>query len=128
MYNQVWYNSLTKPLFTPPSIVFTVAWSFLYLTIFISLLVYASTPSENKRSGYLFFVAQLLFNFLWSPVFFGLKNILSALVVILLIDIFTILTIRKFFTVSKLSAVLLFPYMLWLIFATYLNFAFLILN
>lgn len=128
MFNQVWYDSLTKPLFTPPSYVFTPVWIILYVTVFIALFLYIKTPAENKKEGYYYFAAQLILNLLWSPLFFCLMNIALAFVDIILLDIFTILTMRKFYSVFKASAIILVPYMIWIIFATYLNFAYLVLN
>jgi len=128
MFDSIWYNSLIKPPFAPPSWVFTPAWIFLYVTIFVSLILYVLAPAQDKKAGYIYFSIQLILNFLWAPVFFGLKNILAALFVIILLDIFTIFTIQKFYSVSKIAGGILLPYLFWLIFATYLNFGYLILN
>lgn len=129
MFNSQWYNSLTKPLFAPSSAVFTPAWIFLYTTIIISLFIFIYKHSEfDKKAGYIFFSAQMVLNIVWSPVFFGLHDMLSALVIILFLDIMTVLTIIEFYKTSKLAGLLLIPYFLWLLFATYLNFGYLILN
>ena len=128
MFNQIWYNSLTKPPFTPPAYVFTPAWAILYITIFAALILYIKTPAGNKKEGYYYFTAQLILNFLWSPIFFGLMNMILALVDIILLDIFTALTIGMFYSVSKRSALILVPYLIWLIFATYLNIGYLVFN
>ena len=129
MYNSQWYNSLTKPVFAPASSVFTPAWIFLYTTIIISLILFIFTNSEiNKKAGYIYFSIQMILNIIWSPVFFGLQDILSALIIILFLDVFTVLTIIEFYKVSKIAGLVLIPYFLWLLFATYLNFGYLILN
>jgi len=128
MFNSIWYNSLTKPPFAPPAWVFAPAWTFLYITIFVSLILYFITPAQNKKEGYLYFSIQLVLNFLWVPAFFGLKNMALALLLLILTDIFTIFTVKKFYFVSKVASAILLPYLLWLIFATYLNFGYLILN
>lgn len=128
MFNQVWYNSLTKPPLTPPASVFSPVWTILYITIFVALFLYIKSPSENKKEGYYYFAAQLILNLLWSPIFFGLMNMTLALVDIILMDVFILLTIRRFYAVSKASARLLYPYLIWIVFATYLNFAYLVLN
>jgi tryptophan-rich sensory protein len=128
MYKSVWYNSLTKPVFAPPDWLFTPAWMLLYLLIFISLIVYITSEGENKKSGYIYFAIQIILNFIWSPVFFLLKNIFLALVVILLLDIFVVLTIKKFYSVSKIAAWLLIPYLVWILYATYLNLGYFVLN
>ncbi len=128
MYNSTWYMNLTKPVFSPPNWVFTPVWSFLYITLFSALSIYIYSYGENKNLGYLFFIIQMLLNIIWSPVFFGLKSIFGALIVVILLDIFVILTIWKFFKVSKIAGIILIPYLIWILFATYLNIAYLILN
>lgn len=128
MYNQVWYNSLVKPAFTPPSWVFGPVWTILYIMIFISLYLYIKSFALDKKWGYFYFGIQLVLNLIWSTLFFGLTNIFLALADIVMLDIFVILTIRKFYMVSKVSAFMLVPYIIWIIFATYLNFAFWVLN
>lgn len=129
MYNSVWFNSLTKPFLNPPSKVFPPVWSVLYILIFISLFFYIVAKTGNlKMRGYLYFGVQILLNLLWSPVFFLAHNIALALFIVILLDIFVVLTIKSFYKMSKISAFLLVPYLLWIFFATYLNFAYLILN
>ncbi len=128
MFNSAWYNNLIKPAFAPPNSLFAPAWAFLYTTIIIALIIYISKPHNNKISGYIYFGIQLVLNLIWSPVFFGLKSMGFALVIIILLDIFVFFTIRKFYSVSKISGLILIPYFLWIIFATYLNAGYLILN
>ena len=128
MFNSLWYKNLIKPPFAPPDWVFAPAWAILYTTIFIALILYIRKPAENKKRGYVYFVIQLILNFAWSPVFFGMKNMALGLVVILLMVIFTFLTVKNFFRVSKIAGILLVPYLLWIIFATYLNIGYLVLN
>lgn len=126
MFNSIWYHSLIKPEFAPPDWIFTPVWIILYITIFASLVLYYSTDVSEKRTGYTFFCIQLLLNFIWAPVFFGLKNILLAFVIIILLDIFVLLTIRKFYSVSKSAGILLIPYLTWILFATCLNGAYVV--
>lgn len=128
MYNSLWYNSLTKPFLSPPNWIFAPVWFILYFTILISLILYIIKPAENKGLGYFYFAMQLILNFLWSPVFFAAQNIAFALVIVVLLDIFILLTILKFYSVSRVSGLILIPYFLWSLFATYLNLAYLLLN
>ena len=129
MYNIDWFNTLIKPVFSPPSWVFAPAWIILYAMIFISLLIYTLRRSRvNKLWGYVFFVVQMALNLLWTPVFFGLKNIEGGLVVILLLDVFAILTLLSFLRVSKSAFIIFLPYVIWLFYATYLNAGFVVLN
>ena len=128
MFNSDWFNNLTKPPFTPPNQIFSPVWAFLYTTMFVSFVIYMLKNGENKFWGYTFFFIQLALNLLWSPVFFGLQLIGYALILILMLDITVFLTIIEFHKTSKTAAYLLIPYFLWLIYATYLNFGYFILN
>lgn len=129
MIDYNWYNELTKPYFSPPSWVYTPIWVLLYIMVFASIIVYISTPTIfSKTKGYIFFTLQLILNLLWSPVFFVFKNIGFALAIIILMDITVLLTVIHFNRVSKFAAYLLIPYLIWIIFATYLNLGFLLLN
>lgn len=128
MFNSIWYENLTRPFLSPPKWLFVPVWGILYLTIFISFILYFLKKDKNKRKGYIYFSIQIILNFLWTPAFFGAKNILLALIIIILLDIFLILTIKNFYPTSKIASLLLIPYLIWTIFATYLNFSYFILN
>ena len=128
MFKSVWYYNLTKPPLAPPNWIFPPVWSILYLSMLVALLLYLFEPAQNKKSGYIYFIAPLFLNLLWDPVFFYLKNMFLALIVIILLDIFVILTIKSFYKVSKISGLILIPYLIWILFATYLNIGYLILN
>ena len=128
MFNSAWYNSLTKPFLAPPNWIFMPVWSVLYLTILISLILYITKPAEGKNLGYIYFAIQMVLNLIWSPVFFGMQNITTAFIIIIFLDIFVLLTILKFYSVSKIAGLILIPYFLWILFATYLNLSYLLLN
>lgn len=128
MFNSDWYNSLTKPDFAPPDWIFAPMWSILYVLMFISFIIYLTRKAPDKKIGYFYFFTQLILNLIWTPAFFYLKSPLLAFFVIAAMDIFVILTIRKFYSISKLSALLLIPYLLWILFATYLNLGYFLLN
>lgn len=129
MFNSLWYYNLIRPRFAPPNSIFAPVWTFLYITIFAALIFYVLRKTDkNKFKGYLFFGIQLILNLLWSPVFFLVQNIGMALVIVILLDLFILLTIKHFYSVSKISALILLPYLCWVIFATYLNFGYYFLN
>ncbi len=128
MFKSAWYYNLIKPLFSPPNWIFAPMWIFLYFTIFAALSFYIFKSDQNKKSGYIYFFLQIILNLLWTPAFFSLKNIPLAFIIILLLDIFVILTIKSFYKISKISGLILIPYLLWILFATYLNFGYLLLN
>lgn len=128
MFKSVWYYNLTKPPLAPPDWIFPPVWSILYFSMLVALLLYLFKLAQNKKSGYIYFAVQLILNLLWAIVFFYLKNMFLALIVIILLDIFVILTIKSFYKVSKISGLILIPYLIWILFATYLNIGYLVLN
>lgn len=129
MVNLDWYHSLNLPVGTPPDWIFAPVWIILYLMIFASFLVFISTKSLSKKVVALsFFVMQLLLNFFWSSIFFGLKDILSALWVISLMWIFLAITLYEFYKISKPAFYLLIPYFLWVTYALYLNSSIYLIN
>ena len=129
MYNSVWYASLTKPFLQLPAWIFSPIWIILYTSLLVSLILYAiKITSKKKAGGYIVFVVHMIFNLLWSPIFFYLQRIDIALFVIAIMDLTAINMIIKFFSVSKTAGAILIPYLIWIFFATYLNTMFLILN
>ena len=129
MLDLTWYTTLTKPALTPPPWVFAPAWIFLYITIFTALLLFTVTRTRrSKVLGYTYFIIQAVLNILWTPSFFILNNPTLALIDIIALDIFVLLNIIEFYKISKFSGLLLVPYIIGLLFATYLNAGILILN
>lgn len=129
MFDSIWYNSLTKPFLQPPAWVFSPVWIFLYASILTSLIFYSITVSSNKKlSGFVIFIVHMIFNLMWSFVFFSLHRIDIALAVIAIMDVTAIYITAKFYSVSKPAGLILIPYLLWIFFATYLNIMFFILN
>lgn len=121
--NSEWYQSI-KPTITPPSFVFPIVWTVLYILIGISLfLVWTNKKSNksNKKQVILSYSTNLILNAIWSPIFFTLHlSILSFIIIIALIasTIWMMLNNIKF---SKPAFYLLIPYLLWLLFASILN-------
>lgn len=129
MFNTVWYDNLIKPFLTPPEWIFAPVWIVLYATLLVSLIIYAVTITKKRKiDGYILFVSQMIFNLLWSPVFFYLHKIGLALIIVVGMDIISFFMIKKFFSISRLAGLILIPYFIWILFATYLNFQFLVLN
>lgn len=123
-----WYPTLIKPALTPPNIVFPIAWSIIYLCMGISIGLILNTESERKRFLIKIFLFQLFFNFAWSICFFYLENPLIGFLDIIILDIFVINYTLKSYPVNKASSLLFVPYVLWILFATYLNGYILIYN
>lgn len=114
-----WYNQLKRSSLTPPDWVFGVVWPILYGLILASGFLYiTSTPT---RLGIILYFVQWALNLAWSPLFFQQRKICSSFVVVILMVLFTGMTIWEFHKKSPLSAYLLIPYLLWISFATYLN-------
>ncbi|MDO6413514.1 TspO/MBR family protein [Sphingomonas sp. BIUV-7] len=123
-----WFDALAKPGFMPPGWAFPVAWTTLYLMIGTAFGLILETRHPLRSRAILLFVAQLLLNYAWSPVFFALHQPLRALAIIVLMVILTALTALDFHRIRPLAAWLLLPYLAWLIFAATLNGAIVALN
>jgi len=125
-----WYQTINKPSFNPPNWIFSPVWTTLFILMGISLfLVWQKGLSEkNIRVALLIFLIQLIFNTMWSLVFFGLKSPFLGFLVIVILWFLILLTILKFFKISKIAGWLLVPYILWVSFASILNFYIWILN
>ncbi len=121
------YGSLEKPFLSPPSILFPIVWTILYILMGISYGIIKSNHLEDKEIDFIYYL-QLIFNALWSIVFFVFKWRLFAFLWILILDILVIQMIRLFYNKNKLSGLLQIPYLLWILFATYLNLAIYLLN
>ncbi|MEO0072978.1 MAG: TspO/MBR family protein [candidate division WOR-3 bacterium] len=119
-----WYNSLVKPSFAPPNWLFAPVWTVLFLLMGISLYLVWKEGFSNPavRSAMTIFFIHLLVNILWSAVFFGLRFPLGGFFVIVALWFLILLTMIYFGAVSKLAAGLLVPYLLWVSFASVLNF------
>jgi len=123
-----WYEFLVKPALSPPNWVFGPVWTLLYTLMGIA----AFLVWRSKKAGYvralIFFGAHLIVNTAWTLIFFGEQNIGMGLAVIILLDLWIAALIWRFWRFSKTAAYLLIPYLLWALFATYLNFGYYWLN
>ena len=118
------YNSLVQPPLSPPSIVFPIVWTILYVLMGIS---YYLLKNSSKKEKIIYFV-QLGVNALWSLFFFIGKFYLFSFIWIVLLDVLVIFMIGIFYHNNKASAYLQIPYLIWILFATYLNLGIYILN
>lgn len=125
-----WYAGLNKPFFAPPNWLFGPAWTLLYFLMGVSfyLIWKQGFRKKSQKIARNLFLMQLALNFIWSPVFFGLRAPLLALVIIVGMWIAILVTIQKLYPLSKTAAYLLIPYLLWVSFATLLNAGIVILN
>jgi len=125
------YGDLVKPNFSPPSIVFPIVWTILYILMGIaSYKVYVLKYDNIDVSSALFIYAiQLLLNFLWTFIFFGFKLYGLAFLELVVLVLFVMLTIKRFYKkAGKKAAILLLPYLIWIIYAGVLNFFIWMLN
>ncbi len=120
------YDVLTKPPFALPNNLFSVVWGILYLTMGIGLLLYLK--SNYTQDGVMLFAFQLLLNFFWPIVFFNFRAFLAAFILLLVLFIFVAITVSTFYKTRKSSGIILIPYLLFLIYAGYLNFGVWFLN
>lgn len=126
----VWYNSLNQSVLTPNGWVFMVVWLILYTLLGISLflIMNANKARQNKSGAYALFVIQMGLNALWTYLFFGLQMVGAALLSLVALIAITIWMMVVFKPISRAASYLVWPYLLWLCFALYLNGVILMLN
>ena len=125
--NYMDYNDLIKPTLSPPGIVFPIVWTIIYLLIGISYTLLKEKREVTKETKQLYYT-QLVFNYLWTFIFFVFRLRLLSVLWIIILDVLVIVMTYQFYKQNKLSGILLIPYILWLIFATYLNISIYFLN
>ena len=123
MNNMNLFDEITKPSLTPPAIVFPIVW-----TILFTLMGISAARVYIKGGNLLFYVIQLVFNFIWSLLFFNGRLFFLSFIWIIFLWIFIILMIASFYKADKLAAFLQIPYLLWVTFAGWLNFMIFMLN
>lgn len=119
-----WYANLIKPSFSPPNWLFGPVWILLYILMGISVyLIWQKIEQDKKAKGAMrLFWIHLFFNAVWSIIFFGLQNPGLAFINIVIIWLLIIVLIIKFWKINRWAACLLMPYLLWVSFATVLNY------
>ncbi len=119
-----WYATLNKPSFSPPNWLFGPVWLVLYTMMGIGVWLIWQKREKSKEAKFgvgLFFV-HLLVNAAWSPIFFGMKNLFCALIIIVMMWAMIVWLILVWGKIDKRAAYLLVPYLMWVSFATALNF------
>jgi len=125
--NNIDYNTLIKPPLSPPSILFPIVWSILYLLMGISYYILKKKDNTNIIISTIYYI-QLFVNALWSIIFFSLEWRFFAIIWIILLDILVITMIYLFYKKEKIAGYLNIPYLIWILFATYLTIGIYILN
>lgn len=121
------YNLLQKPFLAPPSILFPIIWTILYILMGVSYGILKSNDLLDSEINLIYY-GQLIVNLLWPIFFFILKWRLFSFFWILLLVFLVAIMIIKFYDKNKLSGILQIPYLLWSLFATYLNLFVYLLN
>lgn len=126
IHDTPWYDNLIKPDFTPPSWVFSIIWPLLYILMGIALERINNLPNcdiiKNSCIPLIYFAIQLVLNYSWSIIFFNYKKIKLALFDLILLILFTFKLFFMIIKIDSIAAKLILPYIVWLLFALYLNF------
>ena len=121
------YQDMIKPPLSPPAVIFPIVWTILYILMGISYFLATKDDDNNKELDQIYLL-QLLLNFLWPIIFFVLEMYFTAFLWIILLLILVIVMIKELLKNNKISGYLQIPYLMWLLFATYLNFGITLLN
>ena len=127
MNNMDTFKELEKPI-NVPGILFPIVWSILYLLMSISCYIITEKDNPNKNKALTIYAVQLVINSLWSLIFFGFGAYLISFIWLLILLASIIWMIIEFYKIDKKVALLQIPYLLWVIFAGYLNLGIYILN
>lgn len=125
------YSTIITPPLAPPSILFPIVWTILYILMGISAAMIYNTetaPLSQRKSALYTYGISLLFNFFWSIIFFNNRQFLFAFIWLLALLFLIVRTIMKYYKINPVAAYLQIPYLLWVTFAGYLNFAIWVLN
>lgn len=126
---EIYTKVIEQPPLAPPAIVFPIVWGILYALMGIGAArIYEAPPSPERTRSLRLFLIQLALNFFWSIIFFNFQAFGLALIWLLLLWVLILLMIASFSEVDKPAAWLQLPYLLWVTFAAYLNFAVWTLN
>ena len=121
------YNSLKQPPLAPPAILFPIVWTILYTLMGVSYGILDVNGLADSGINTIYYL-QLFVNALWSFIFFVFKWRFAAFLWIILLLILVIIMTIKFYRKNKTAGLLQIPYILWVAFATYLNFGVYLLN
>ena len=126
-FKEPWYSELIKSNYNPPDWIFAPVWTTLYLMMTLAIWFFWHSNKRDMNTVYIYFI-HIVFNTTWSIVFFGLHQILLALIVLLILIFLIIILIIRFKSVNLVSYYLMIPYLLWTFYALFLNFNLMILN
>lgn len=122
------YKSLVQPPLAPPSILFPIVWTILFILMGISAYLIFISDSPNKSTALTIYAIQLAVNFFWTIIFFNMQMYLFAFIWLVVLWIWIIIMIINFCKINKTAALLQIPYLIWVTFAGYLNLMIFLLN
>lgn len=115
------FGELEQPPLSPPAWLFPVVWTILYILMGTVLLIILRSEHRYKTGAVVMFVSQMAMNFLWSPVFFVERDYTKALVILVFMLIFTGILTFMAWRIKRIAAIMLMPYIVWMLFASYLT-------
>ena len=126
----VMYGNMNKPPLSPPVWVFSVAWTILYFMMGLAsyYIIVSEAETYSKAMALIVYAIQLVMNFMWSIMFFNWGSFLAAFIWLIIMWVIVILCAIRFYRISRKATYLLFPYIVWLGFAAYLNMGAYVLN
>ena len=126
---RIYADTMVKPPLSPQALLFPIAWTLLYALMGTGVAMIINSESSGVRTlGIALYLAQLFFNLAWCFIFFTFKNYGGALVWIIILLILVVFMTIMFYRISRVAGLIQIPYILWLLFATYLNAGVMVLN
>lgn len=125
------YSEITKPALAPPSLLFPIVWTVLYILMGISAAMIYNIKKENADAAgnsLTVYGINLFLNFFWSIIFFNLRTFLFSFIWLVALWVVILIMIIKFYRIKPIAGILQIPYLLWVTFAGYLNLAIFLLN
>lgn len=130
MNSKEYYNSLILPDLAPPSFVFPIAWGIIYALMIAGAVIIECYVTDNsaKKSALTAYFTQLAINVIWPYLFFVFKLSTAAFIWLIILFIAVFITFRRFYKLNKLAGVFYIPYLLWIVYAAYINLGASLLN
>ena len=130
MNSKEYYNSLILPELAPPSVVFPIAWGIIYTLMIAGAVIITlyTLDSEKKSDAIRIYFVQLIINVIWPYLFFVFKANTFSFIWLLILFLAVVVTFKSFYNLNRLSAYLYIPYLLWLVYAGYINLGVAMLN
>lgn len=122
------YEQIEKSPLTPPNIVFPIVWTILYILLVLAFDIILNIHEKPIMPAVWLFIGNMILQILWCWAFFNNGQFLIALIILMILDIATAILVSQFYKLDKAAGWLLAPYMLWVLFATYLNWEVVALN